>query len=274
MVKKRGSPIEPETLARQLRGPGSGSAVVVVTRVAGAPTVLVCDPLSGDDAPHLEEADGPRATTVLVHDTRRRDDAGRAGRPGPVAASGSDFASCRRPARRAGVGSGDVGPADRAALPLVLLLARDQPVGWVQRSWAGCRPAAFPWPVVAGILVCLGETLGYYGTSALRGFGVGATMIVWLSPHFPARSSAQPGACGGTRSGAGPRSERRCSPPSSSPRCRRLRVVNGYGGRGIVASGVALAVGLGDRPSGGAVWPSCLLTVAVGAGELALVSLL
>ena len=47
-VKKRGSPIEPETLARQLRGPGEGTAVVVVTRVAGAPTVLVCgvDPSS------------------------------------------------------------------------------------------------------------------------------------------------------------------------------------------------------------------------------------
>jgi SAM-dependent methyltransferase len=42
VVKKRGSPIEPEALARQLRGPGSGTAVVVVTRVAGAPTVLVC----------------------------------------------------------------------------------------------------------------------------------------------------------------------------------------------------------------------------------------
>jgi hypothetical protein len=42
VVKKRGSPIEPETLARQLRGPGEASAVVVVTRVAGAPTVLVC----------------------------------------------------------------------------------------------------------------------------------------------------------------------------------------------------------------------------------------
>ena len=47
VVKKRGSPIEPESLARQLRGPGSDSAVVVVTRVAGAPTVLLCDPLSG-----------------------------------------------------------------------------------------------------------------------------------------------------------------------------------------------------------------------------------
>ena len=46
VVKKRGSPIDPETLARQLRGPGTGTATVVVTRVAGAPTVLVCDPLS------------------------------------------------------------------------------------------------------------------------------------------------------------------------------------------------------------------------------------
>ena len=43
VVKKRGSPIEPEALARQLRGPGAASAVVVVTRVAGAPTTLVCD---------------------------------------------------------------------------------------------------------------------------------------------------------------------------------------------------------------------------------------
>jgi hypothetical protein len=42
VVKKRGSPIEPAALARQLRGPGPGTATVVVTRVAGAPTVLVC----------------------------------------------------------------------------------------------------------------------------------------------------------------------------------------------------------------------------------------
>ena len=43
VVKKRGSPIEPETLARQLRGPGTASATVVVTRVAGTPTALVCN---------------------------------------------------------------------------------------------------------------------------------------------------------------------------------------------------------------------------------------
>jgi THUMP domain-containing protein/RNA cap guanine-N2 methyltransferase len=42
VVKKRGSAIEPETLARRLRGPGAGTATVVVTRVAGAPTALVC----------------------------------------------------------------------------------------------------------------------------------------------------------------------------------------------------------------------------------------
>jgi hypothetical protein len=45
-VKKRGSAIEPETLARQVRGPGDRTATVVVTRVAGAPTALVCE-LSG-----------------------------------------------------------------------------------------------------------------------------------------------------------------------------------------------------------------------------------
>jgi hypothetical protein len=46
-VKKRGSAIDPETLARRLRGPGGGSAVVVVTRVAGRPTALVCDLTGG-----------------------------------------------------------------------------------------------------------------------------------------------------------------------------------------------------------------------------------
>jgi hypothetical protein len=44
-VKKRGSAVEPEALRRQLRLPGTGpEAVVVLTRVAGAPTALVCEP--------------------------------------------------------------------------------------------------------------------------------------------------------------------------------------------------------------------------------------
>jgi SAM-dependent methyltransferase len=43
-VKKRGSAVDAEALRRQLRLTGSGEAVVVLTRLAGAPTVLVCDP--------------------------------------------------------------------------------------------------------------------------------------------------------------------------------------------------------------------------------------
>jgi THUMP domain-like/RNA cap guanine-N2 methyltransferase len=41
-VKKRGSAVDPEELRRQLRLSGPAHAVVVLTRVAGAPTVLVC----------------------------------------------------------------------------------------------------------------------------------------------------------------------------------------------------------------------------------------
>jgi SAM-dependent methyltransferase len=40
-IKKRGSAIQPEELRRQLKPAGDGTATVVLTRVAGAPTVLV-----------------------------------------------------------------------------------------------------------------------------------------------------------------------------------------------------------------------------------------
>jgi THUMP domain-like/RNA cap guanine-N2 methyltransferase len=43
-VKKRGSSVQPEALVKQLRGPGAAAAVVVVTRVDGSPTALVCEP--------------------------------------------------------------------------------------------------------------------------------------------------------------------------------------------------------------------------------------
>jgi SAM-dependent methyltransferase len=46
-VKKRGSAVEPEQLRRRLRLHGDGSAVVVLTRVAGAPTVLLAQPVTG-----------------------------------------------------------------------------------------------------------------------------------------------------------------------------------------------------------------------------------
>jgi SAM-dependent methyltransferase len=43
-IKKRGSAIEPEQLRRELRLDGSGSAVVLLTRVAGRPIVLLAQP--------------------------------------------------------------------------------------------------------------------------------------------------------------------------------------------------------------------------------------
>ena len=44
-VKKRGSPIDPALLRRELRLSGSGHATVVLTRVAGAPTALLVERL-------------------------------------------------------------------------------------------------------------------------------------------------------------------------------------------------------------------------------------
>ncbi|MGS2613398.1 THUMP-like domain-containing protein [Micromonospora sp. LZ34] len=44
-ILKRGSALEPERLRRDLKLDGDGSASLVLTRVAGAPTVLVCQPV-------------------------------------------------------------------------------------------------------------------------------------------------------------------------------------------------------------------------------------
>ncbi|RKN44426.1 THUMP-like domain-containing protein [Micromonospora endolithica] len=46
-ILKRGSALEPEKLRRDLRLSGTGAASLVLTRVAGAPTVLVCRPVDG-----------------------------------------------------------------------------------------------------------------------------------------------------------------------------------------------------------------------------------
>ncbi|MEV4759792.1 methyltransferase domain-containing protein [Micromonospora sp. NPDC049559] len=53
-ILKRGSALEPEQLRRDLRLAGPASASVVLTRVAGAPTVLLCQPVPADAAagPH------------------------------------------------------------------------------------------------------------------------------------------------------------------------------------------------------------------------------
>ena len=43
-VKKRGSPLDTDALARQLSGAGQRPLVVVLTQVAGRPAMLICDP--------------------------------------------------------------------------------------------------------------------------------------------------------------------------------------------------------------------------------------
>ncbi|MGH3326533.1 MAG: class I SAM-dependent methyltransferase [Streptomycetales bacterium] len=44
IIKKRGSAVDTERLRRQLRLSGEGAAVVILTRVAGRPTMLLCRP--------------------------------------------------------------------------------------------------------------------------------------------------------------------------------------------------------------------------------------
>jgi hypothetical protein len=43
-IKKRGSALEPDQLRRDLRLHGNGELTVILTRVSGAPTVLLCSP--------------------------------------------------------------------------------------------------------------------------------------------------------------------------------------------------------------------------------------
>jgi hypothetical protein len=43
-VKKRGSPLDTDALARQLSGRGRAQLVVVLTRVHGKPAALLCAP--------------------------------------------------------------------------------------------------------------------------------------------------------------------------------------------------------------------------------------
>lgn len=44
-VKKRGSAVEPEELRRKVKPQGPNSATVFLTRVAGAPTMLIGRPV-------------------------------------------------------------------------------------------------------------------------------------------------------------------------------------------------------------------------------------
>jgi hypothetical protein len=42
-IRKRGSALEPEQLRRQLKLAGPAGAALVLTRVAGAPTAILCE---------------------------------------------------------------------------------------------------------------------------------------------------------------------------------------------------------------------------------------
>lgn len=44
-IKKRGSALEPERLRRDLKLRGDNELTIILTRVAGAPTVLLCQPI-------------------------------------------------------------------------------------------------------------------------------------------------------------------------------------------------------------------------------------
>ena len=59
-VKKRGTAVTPEELRRQMRLSGDGEATVVLTRVAGAQTVLVVEPArrSGEDEDDVRRVAG------------------------------------------------------------------------------------------------------------------------------------------------------------------------------------------------------------------------
>jgi len=61
-IRKRGSAVDPETLRRDLRLAGNAAATVVLTRVAGAPTALLCSPVPDclARAPDISEPDGSK----------------------------------------------------------------------------------------------------------------------------------------------------------------------------------------------------------------------
>jgi hypothetical protein len=45
VVKKRGSPLDPQQFAQQLRLKGSRTLTVVLTCVRGQPSVILCEPV-------------------------------------------------------------------------------------------------------------------------------------------------------------------------------------------------------------------------------------
>jgi SAM-dependent methyltransferase len=57
-VKKRGSAVDPDELRQRLRLRGDAHGTVVLTRMAGAPTALLCEPVSAGEPPERGSAQG------------------------------------------------------------------------------------------------------------------------------------------------------------------------------------------------------------------------
>ena len=53
-IKKRGSPLDPDELRRQLKLTGTESIVVILTRIQGRPVVILADPVAGADPVALD----------------------------------------------------------------------------------------------------------------------------------------------------------------------------------------------------------------------------
>ena len=103
VVKKRGSPIEPEQLRRELRLAGPNEAIVILTRVAGAPTVLLASHPSCSAWPSSTQSP---ALSAVSGDRLRPGGDGRLER-GPIAAPGG-----QRRGQRAGEGVPGAGGVD------------------------------------------------------------------------------------------------------------------------------------------------------------------
>jgi hypothetical protein len=71
VLKKRGSPVDTEALARQLKLRGDKTLTVILTRVSGVATALIVDPLPDEAAQADWSSNGPVLSSPLTPLLRR-----------------------------------------------------------------------------------------------------------------------------------------------------------------------------------------------------------
>lgn len=97
----------------------------------------------------------------------------------------------------------------------------------------GASARRWPWAVLVGVLACAAQVGGYYGTSVLRGFGVGSSWTVfWLVCAVP----------GGVLAGAAGWSWWRAGEGTARARRRWVPSARGLGGALLVAAWLAEGV--------------------------------